>query len=151
MGLPSRHINLRKARSNDLKQIADISNTLFREHYTPDFFLHMWEIAPDTFIVAEYQGIVIGFILAVNVDTGIARILLLSIKRTYQGQGIGSSLLWMLLREMGDQIKKITLEVRTNNTRAITFYLHHGFQLMGHLKQFYADGSDGYLMEKKLD
>jgi ribosomal-protein-alanine N-acetyltransferase len=150
MGLPGRYISLRKAQSNDLKQIADISNTLFREHYTPDFFMHMWEIAPETFIVAEYQGMVIGFILAVNVDIGVARILLLSIKSAYQGQGIGSSLLRMLLNEMGDQIKKISLEVRTDNTRAISFYLHHGFQLRSHLKKFYADGSDGYLMEKKL-
>jgi ribosomal-protein-alanine N-acetyltransferase len=146
----SGYVSLRKIRSDDLSRVVTIANTLFREYYTLDFFVRMWEMSPDTFLVAEYQGEVIGFILAVNDDICSARILMLSIVRVYQGQGIGSSLLRMLLCRIKDRVKKISLEVRIDNTRAITFYLHHGFKVKNHLKFFYTDGSDGYLMEKIL-
>lgn len=145
-----RYVNLRKLQSGDLNRVLTIANTLFREYYTLDFFVRMWEISPDTFLVAEHQGEVIGFILAVNDDISSARILMLSIAQGYQGKGIGSSLLQMLLGRIRDRVKKISLEVRTDNTQAITFYLHHGFQVMGYLKHFYTDESDGYLMEKIL-
>jgi len=146
----SRYVSLRNIQSGDLNRVVTIANTLFKEYYTLDFFMRMWEIAPDTFLVAEYQGQVIGFILAVNDDISSARILMLSIVQMYQGKGIGSSLLRMLLYRIKDRVKKISLEVRIDNTRAITFYLHHGFQIKNHLKYFYTDGSDGYLMEKIL-
>jgi ribosomal-protein-alanine N-acetyltransferase len=146
----SRYVSLRNIQSGDLNRVVTIANTLFKEYYTLDFFMRMWEISPDTFLVAEYQGQVIGFILAVNDDISSARILMLSIVQMYQGKGIGSSLLRMLLYRIKDRVKKISLEVRIDNTRAITFYLHHGFQIKNHLKYFYTDGSDGYLMEKIL-
>ncbi len=146
----SGYVSLRRVQSGDLNQLVNIANTLFKEHYTLDFFLHIWGIAPDTFLVAEHQGEVIGFILAVNNDIASARILMLSIEPVYQGKGIGSSLLRMLIGKIGERVKKISLEVRTDNTQAITFYLHHGFQVTNHLKYFYSDGSDGYLMEKIL-
>lgn len=146
----SGYVSLRKIQSDDLSRVVSIANTLFNEYYTLDFFVHMWEISPDTFLVAEYHGQVIGFILAVKDDISSARILMLSIVQMYQGQGIGSSLLRMLLCRVKDSVKKISLEVRIDNTRAITFYLSHGFQVKNHLKYFYTDGSDGYLMEKIL-
>ena len=144
------YISLRKIQSGDLNRVVTIANTLFREYYTLDFFVCMWEISPETFLVAEHQGEVIGFILAVMDDIASARILMLSIAQGYQGKGIGSSLLRTLLRRIRDRVKKISLEVRTDNTQAIAFYLHHGFQVTGYLKHFYSDESDGYIMEKIL-
>ncbi len=146
----SGYVSLRKIQSDDLNRVVTIANTLFREYYTLDFFVSMWEMSPDTFLVAEHQGEVVGFILAVHDDISSARILMLSIVQVYQGKGIGSSLLRMLLCRIRDRVKKISLEVRTDNTQAISFYLHHGFQVKNHLKCFYSDGSDGYLMEKIL-
>jgi ribosomal-protein-alanine N-acetyltransferase len=148
MDIFSGYVTLRKIQSSDLNRVVLIANSLFTEQYTLDFFLHMWEIAPDTFLVAECHREVIGFILAVNNDIDSARILMLSITQGHQGKGIGSSLLRMLLERMDYQVKKISLEVRMDNTPAILFYRHHGFQITGYLKHFYSDGSDGYLMEK---
>ena len=82
----SGYVSLRKIQSGDLNRVVTIANTLFREYYTLDFFMSMWEISPDTFLVAENQGEVIGFILAVNDDIASARILMLSIVQMYQGK-----------------------------------------------------------------
>ena len=47
-------------------------------------------------------------------------------------------------------IKKIGLEVRTNNINAIKFYKKHGFKKISTIKSFYQNGEDAYLMEKNI-
>jgi len=45
---------------------------------------------------------------------------------------------------------KMSLEVRKDNKRAITFYNHRGYQVIGVLPDYYDDGSAGYKMVKTL-
>ena len=57
----------------------------------------------------------------------------------FQNQGIGS----MIIKEMKE--KKITIEVRDNNIKAIKFYEKHGFKKITILKNYYGS-NDGIKM-----
>lgn len=68
-----------------------------------------------------------------------------------EGQGIGSALLAQAeatARERG--IVTMRLEVRVDNDRAITFYLRHGYEIVGRTHDYYEDHSDAVRMRKRL-
>lgn len=64
---------------------------------------------------------------------------------SYWGKGVGSSSVDLLLKYISsDQFekKKIILQVRENNARAIHLYQKHGFKIVDKIS-----GEEGYLME----
>ncbi|MQY29878.1 ribosomal protein S18-alanine N-acetyltransferase [Nocardia aurantia] len=61
--------------------------------------------------------------------------------------GIGTRLLRALLAEAGQRGGPVFLEVRTDNTPAITLYEKHGFRVVGLRKNYYLpSGADAYTM-----
>ena len=150
MSFPRIMGTIRPFRITDLYDVASIARESFREHYTLDFFEGIWHLAPDTFLLMEENGKIQGFILGVQTDIDEARILMLAIKKSYRRQGIGTFLLKMFLDCIKDRVKRVFLEVHWDNSGAIAFYQYHGFQVKGSIKNFYTDGSDAYIMEKRV-
>ncbi len=66
----------------------------------------------------------------------------------YQDQGIGSKLIKRVI-ELSTNKENITLEVRSDNEKAIHIYEKNGFKKVSIRKNYY-NGVDGILMEKKL-
>lgn len=138
-------IYIRKFRAGDLPRVVDISSKSFKEIYTHDFFIRMWGISPETFLVAKSMNKVVGFVIGV-MEIGSARILMLSVAPSYRRMGIGTALLKSFLGKINE--RRVTLEVRAKNREVINFYLNRGFKIKESLPNFYSDGSDGFLMEK---
>lgn len=69
-----------------------------------------------------------------------------------QGKGLGKLLMAHFLDriEKLEEVKAITLEVRTHNDPAIALYLNHGFQIINTKKKFYTNGDDAYYMVKVI-
>lgn len=68
----------------------------------------------------------------------------------FQNKHIGSSLLKQLISLANkEKIKNITLEVRSDNEKAIYLYQKYGFKEVAIRKNYYND-TDGILMEKEL-
>lgn len=68
----------------------------------------------------------------------------------FQNKHIGSSLLKKLIEiSKNKKLKNITLEVRSDNTKAIYLYKKYGFKEVAIRKNYYND-TDGILMEKEL-
>jgi ribosomal-protein-alanine N-acetyltransferase len=66
-------------------------------------------------------------------------------------QKIGTNLIKRFLEIMYDKnIRKIYLEVRTNNEIAIQFYKKLGFNVYDVIPMFYQSGEDAYAMSKCL-
>ncbi|RKT57698.1 ribosomal protein S18-alanine N-acetyltransferase [Saccharothrix australiensis] len=64
-----------------------------------------------------------------------------------QGDGIGRALLRTLLAEADRRGLPVFLEVRTDNARAISLYLAHGFEHLGLRRRYYQpSGADAYTM-----
>ncbi|WP_071026679.1 ribosomal protein S18-alanine N-acetyltransferase [Peptoniphilus raoultii] len=64
----------------------------------------------------------------------------------YRGRGIGSKLLKHLISYADDNNLKITLEVNTKNTRALSLYKKYGFKAVSIRKDYYGIDKDAFIM-----
>ncbi|MBB5954913.1 ribosomal-protein-alanine N-acetyltransferase [Saccharothrix tamanrassetensis] len=65
----------------------------------------------------------------------------------WQSSGIGKTLLRTLLAKADELQVPVFLEVRTDNARAISLYLAHGFEHLGLRRRYYQpSGADAYTM-----
>lgn len=152
---------LRKFAMNDLRRVTNINNTCLPENYTDYFFIDLYQRFPETFIVAEENGEIVGYIMC-RVEVGFSNfglsglikkghIVSVAVLPQYRRKGIGES----LVNKAMDGIrlynsKQCFLEVRITNTEAINLYNKLGFEVTRTVHKYYADGEDAYVMSKKL-
>ena len=73
------------------------------------------------------------------------------VNQEYRKKGFGSFLMSNLIKECEKfNIKKLTLEVSHSNLVAQKFYSRFNFSTVGIRRNYYKDGSDALLKEKKL-
>ena len=106
------------------------------------------------------EGIKVFGILLSNLIIGIcvfqvvldeAQINFFVITQNYRKKGFGTYLMNYLLKECKKlNINKIYLEVSHNNLTAEKFYSRFDFSTVGIRRNYYKDGSDALLKEKKL-
>ncbi len=139
---------VREFRYEDLNSVAELAHSSLNEIYPSNFFLTIWEASPRGFIVAE-DNTIVGFILGALTDTRSLRILMVCVEESKRGKGVGTALLNAFIKKF-PKAERIYLEVKVNNKEAIKFYERLGFRTIDFLPNFYNDGTDGYLMEKRL-
>ena len=89
-------------------------------------------------IVAERDGVILGFIIARTAADEL-EILNLAVYPAFRRQGIGTRLLEMATSEARTAgAKKVFLEVRESNSTALAFYRAHRFQRSGRRKGYYS-------------
>ena len=145
----------------DLEQVMHINQVCLPENYSTFFFSNLYERFPATFIVAEENGEVVGYILC-RIEKGLSNIALLGVARkahvisiavlpTHQHRGIGQALIQEALRNMPlYKARECYLEVRVNNTPAVSLYKKMGFDVKREVRNYYKDGEDAYVMAMKL-
>jgi len=62
--------NLRYFKPSDLQKVMHINRTCLPENYTSFFFLDLYERFPLTFIVAEENGEIVGYVMC-RIETGL--------------------------------------------------------------------------------
>lgn len=131
----------------DTPEIVELVARSFAEPYTPAIWADLSSQWPEGFMVAEINGKVGGFLVAVRDTKVSARILLLAVQPSMRKQGMGKALLREFLkRSAALGLRTVSLEVRVQNAMAIRFYERMGFQITARLPSFYTDGSDGFQM-----
>ena len=143
--------NVRRVDPHDLSQIKGIADRELREEYGMDLLMRFFEEFRGGFFVAEREGDVLGFILAVPLDRSTMRILMLAVREECTQTGIGSELLrtmkeYTVMRMMNS----IVLEVSGNNETAVRFYKNRGFQQVRMIPNYYTDGRDAMVMRSYL-
>lgn len=138
-----------------------INRVCLPENYAPYFFIDTFNTLPETFIVAEAQGVVVGYIMC-RMEHGFSdlrrlrfskkgHIISVAVMPDYRNQGIGYSLVEKALTAlMGLQADECYLEVRLNNDPAINLYRKMGFEITRTVPRYYYDSSDAYVMTKVL-
>ena len=106
------------------------------------------------------DGIKVIGILTVNLLIGIcvfhvvldeAQINYFVVNQKFRKKGFGSYLMSYLIKYCEKlKIKKLSLEVSQRNVIAEKFYSHFDFLTVGIRRNYYKDGSDALLKEKKL-
>ncbi|MEM3623145.1 MAG: ribosomal protein S18-alanine N-acetyltransferase [Candidatus Bathyarchaeia archaeon] len=152
---------LRKFNMNDLQTVMHINRTCLPENYTDYFFIELHQRFPETFIVAEENGEVVGYIMC-RIELGLSNfgfsgllkkghIVSVAVLHQHRRKGIGKALVSQALENMRIyNAKQCFLEVRVTNTPAIELYKKLGFEVTRTIHGYYSDGEDAYVMTKKL-
>jgi ribosomal-protein-alanine N-acetyltransferase len=142
---------LRGFREQDVSEIQEIVLNSLREIYEPALYMTIASHWQDGFIVAERYGEILGFIAGTIESREESRVLMFAVKDKYRNQGIGTMLFTEFIRRSAmTGVRRITLEVRVSNRRAIDFYTRFSFVIVSLLPMYYSDGEDGYKMIKVL-
>lgn len=143
---------LRGFRSTDLSRIASIVAEALHESYDPSLYGSLSAEWPEGFLVAaDATDQVVGFLLGVHQVTNEGRVLMFAVDRAYRTQGVGTQLMdAFLARCRARGFRRVTLEVRVSNARAIRFYTRYRYSVIDLLRAYYSDGENGYHMAVDL-
>ena len=151
---------IRKTEAEDLDQVMDINQKCLPENYSRYFFVDLYTHFPETFIAAEKDGKIIGYIMC-RIESGFSSLRLskkghvisFAVLPEFRNLGIGFEILDKALHAMAEHYhaKECYLEVRVSNILAINLYKKAGFTTEKKVKRYYADGESAYIMNKKLD
>jgi len=138
-----------------------INRVCLPENYTDYFFIDLHRRFPETFIVAEENGEVTGYIMC-RIELGLSNfgfggllkkghIVSVAALPQYRRKGIGQALVTKAIEGMRVyNAKQCFLEVRVTNTEAINLYKRLEFQVNRTIYGYYADGESAYTMSRKL-
>ncbi len=152
---------IRQCEREDIPTVIDINAETLPEHYSDYFYYEILTEFPETFLVAELEGKVIGYAMC-RIEygfshlrrLGLARkghVVSIAVKDAHRGRGVGS----LLMRTCQEAMLKKTatesyLEVRVSNGEAIALYQRLGYRVSGRLEAYYKDGEAALLMATLL-
>ena len=143
-------INIRRMEVSDLEEVYAIEKDIFAVPWSYDSFTNTLKLPNTIYLVAETQGIIVGYIGVWKVLDE-ADITNVAVKEENRKQGIGQ----LLLNEAigiarNEGIKDITLEVRKSNEFAILLYEKNGFKNVGIRPGYYEQPKeDAIIMWKR--
>ena len=152
---------IRQFHPDDIKQVVSINQRSLPENYPDQFFMGLHYHAPKAFLIAEYEGEVIGYIMC-RIERGISgfgrrpvkkgHIVSVAVLQTLRNKGIGKALISAGMGGMMDYgATEFFLEVRKTNEEAIGVYEKLGYSVRREIRGYYRDGEDAYLMVKMED
>jgi len=146
---------------DDLESVIQINCLCLPENYMDIFFMDLHQRFPETFIVAEEDGRIVGYIMC-RIEVGLASFGLgglirkghvVSIAVLPQGRrkGVAQALMTAAMEGMRHYKAKLCyLEVRVTNEPGVALYKKLGFEASRSIHGYYSDGEDAYVMSKKL-
>ena len=140
---------IKKLTESDLIYIAELE-TKFPNIFLIHGIVNDFNNNPYTnYLVYLIEGKIVGFLNYYLIYDRI-EIVNFNVLEYFQNKHIGSRLLdYLLLFANKNKIKNITLEVRSDNGKAIYLYQKYDFKQVSMRKNYYGD-VDGILMEKEL-
>ncbi|RLG01132.1 MAG: ribosomal-protein-alanine N-acetyltransferase [Thaumarchaeota archaeon] len=153
---------IRQASEEDLMSVININRVCLPENYTYFFFQTILRNYPKTFLVAEVDGKIVGYIMC-RVERILSKFERFKFKRAghvisiavlpeYRNRGIASSLLSKAIDILKNEYRceEVFLEVRVSNNPAISLYEKLGFSKVSTSRRYYLDGEDAYIMARRL-
>ena len=127
------------------------------EHYSDYFYESLLAELPESFLVAEINWKLVGYIMC-KIEYGFSNfkklgfvkkghVVSVAVLDEHRKKGIGRALVEEAI--IGIKSKKgdeLYLEVRCSNNEAVKLYEKIGFVIKQRLKAYYRDGEDAYLM-----
>ncbi len=152
---------LRKFKPDDLQNVMQINRVCLPENYTDYFFMDLYERFPGTFIVAEENGAIAGYIMC-RIEVGLSNhglsglirkghVVSIAVMPQHRRKGVAQALINAANDGMRSyKAKQCYLEVRVTNNVGIALYKKLGFEVNKTLNGYYSDGEDAYVMTKAL-
>lgn len=140
---------IRPMRYEDMNDLYDITLMSLDEAFLPDVFFGFYQQWPEgQFVSSDFLGRAVGYLCAVRLLDGGARIMMFAVHPSLRGRGKGTELLdALIMRARMEGMRYITLEVREENLSARKFYKGKGFIEVSVLERYYSDGGSGIRMD----
>jgi len=152
---------IRRCERDDIASVIEINAETLPEHYSDYFYYEILAEFPETFLVAELEGALIGYVMC-RIEygfshlrrLGLARkghIVSIAVREQHRGKGVGT----MLMHATQEAMTKKTatesyLEVRVSNSGAIALYKRLGYKVSGRLEAYYKDGEAALVMATQI-
>jgi ribosomal-protein-alanine N-acetyltransferase len=152
---------IRRCEREDVPEVININAETLPEHYSDYFYYEILSEFPETFLVAELGGDLVGYLMC-RIEygfshlkrLGLARkghVVSVAVKEQHRGKGVGT----MLMRTSQEAMSKKSatecyLEVRVSNTEAIALYQRLGYRVSGRLEAYYKDGEAALVMATQI-
>ena len=152
---------LRKFAPGDLQGVMQINRETLPENYSDYFFMDLYERFPETFIVAELEEKVVGYIMC-RIEVGLSNyglgglirkghVVSIAVLPKARRKGAAQALIKTALTGMQFyKAKQCYLEVRVTNEAGVALYKKLGFEVSRRVHGYYSDGEDAYVMSKKI-
>ena len=148
---------VRRCSKDDISEVISINFTTLPEHYSDYFFEDLLRSAPESFLVAEKDGHIVGYIMC-RVEYGFSNfkrfsltrkghVVSLAITEGNRRKGLGDA----LVRNATEALKlkgctEVYLEVRVSNHDAVRLYQRIGFEVITTMEGYYRDNEEAHLM-----
>ena len=154
--------SIRLCDRDDVQKVIDINMETLPEHYSDYFYFEILAEFPETFLVAEISGEVVGYVMC-RIEygfshlrkLGLARkghVVSIAVKEEHRGKGIGTAMMKVAQDAMVEKAATESyLEVRVTNSEAIALYGRLGYTTTSRLEAYYKDGEAALVMATKLD
>jgi ribosomal-protein-alanine N-acetyltransferase len=138
-----------------------INRVCLPENYTDFFFMDLHQRFPETFIVAEENEEIAGYIMC-RIEVGLSNygfgglvrkghVVSIAVMPQYRRKGVAQAVINKALEGMQYyKAKQCFLEVRVTNEAGISLYKKLGFEVTRTINGYYSDGEDAYVMTKRL-
>jgi [ribosomal protein S18]-alanine N-acetyltransferase len=147
-------ISIRAYADADFSAVQVLEEGRMRNPYSAAIFVRQAaELYPETFLVMESRGDVIGYTVGALVQGNPSRAwcLRLSIREECRGKGLGTELFRSLLEIMKSMgAAECWLSVSPKNAPALRLYEHGGFRIVAHREGYFGDDEDRYVLKKAL-
>lgn len=152
---------VRRCEREDVQAVISINAETLPEHYSDYFYFEILAEFPETFLVAELGGEVVGYVMC-RIEygfshlrrLGLARkghIVSIAVKEKHRGKGVGTLLMHASQEAMVWKAATETyLEVRVTNSEAISLYQRLGYRVTSRLEAYYKDGEAALVMAAPL-
>ncbi len=133
---------------SDLPVVYDIETKSFPDPYDALFLLNLYQMYPETFLVAEMDSLVMGYVISRTVGHR-GHILAIAVSPPFRGRDIGRRLMEDITARLKIRnVSAVWLEVRVSNEKARRFYEGLGFRAVRTIPRYYSDGENAIILEK---
>ena len=137
---------VRRLTYSDLPQVVAIERRSFPAPWSLAMFVLELSKPSGICLAAEVDGSLTGYLICSRYET-VWHVMNVSVDPDRRREGIATTLLETLFREVRDVHARFTLEVRVSNRAAIALYERLGFLGAGLRRRYYQDnGEDAVIM-----
>lgn len=150
--------SVRGFRSDDMNRVMDINVECLPENYSTFFYRDLYRRFPETFVVAEADGAIQGYIMC-RIERGLSKlkslrparqchVVSIAVREPYRRRGIASKILITAMEKAKENhdAAECFLEVRVSNDPAVMLYEKLGFAKVKRNYGYYMDGEDAWVM-----
>lgn len=143
------NLNISKMTLDDLNSIKDVLISDFDDFWNYNILKEELQNENSKYLVAKINSNIVGF-AGIKLILDEADIMNIVVRKDMRNQGIGTSLLKNLIKLCSEfDVKRINLEVSSDNFTAIHLYERFGFKQVGNRNDYYSSGSDAILMSNQ--